>query len=75
MQVTMAIDDDVLAAARQQALRQGTSVDAVISAMARKSLRGLESGERSKAGVMLLPLRADGGPVTREDVNRLRDDA
>lgn len=74
VQMSLLIDDDVLVAAQAQAERQGASIGEVMSAMARKSLRGLESGERSAAGVLLIPRRPDGGPVTSEDVSRLRDE-
>lgn len=74
MRTTLMIDDDVLAAARAQAKRQGASIGAVMSSMARKSLRGFETGDRSKAGVLLIPVQPGGGPVTTDDVNRLRDD-
>lgn len=74
VRMDLLIDDDVLVAARAQAERQGASIGEVMSAMARKSLRGLESGERSAAGVLLLPRRPDGGPVTSEDVYRLLEE-
>jgi len=76
MRTTLAIDDDVLAAAKGMAENEGKSVGEVISALARRSLqpdprtRKLET----RNGVPLLPLRPDAKPVTLEMVNRLRDE-
>lgn len=74
MRTTLAIDDDVLALARHEARSRGESVGAVISGLVRKGLARPPSGERSRAGVLLLPERPDGGPVTVEDVIRLREE-
>jgi hypothetical protein len=77
MRTTLAIDDDVLAAARDRAARQGQTVGEVISALARLGLHG---GAQRQAvavrnGVPLLPRRADAAPVTLDLVNQLRDEA
>lgn len=74
MRTTLAIDDDVLAAAKSLAARQRRSVGEVISDLARQSMRP-KSGRRAlRNGVPLLATRAEGIPVTLELVNRLRDD-
>lgn len=73
MRTTLVIDDDVLAHARHEAARSGTSAGAVISALARNGLNRPVAGERNRAGILLLPRRADGGPVTTEEVIRLRE--
>ena len=77
MRTTLAIDDDVLAAAKGLAARQRISVGAAISALARQALqRSSTSGSVGvRNGVPLLPLRPDAMPVTLELVNQLRDDA
>lgn len=77
MRTTLAIDDDVLLAAKDRAARQGKSVGEVISALARV---GLQGGAQRKAvamrnGVPLLPMRDDAAPVTLDLVNQLRDEA
>lgn len=76
MRTTLAIDDDVLAAARHLAERQGRSIGDVISALARQSLQGGASRKSSavRNGVPLLPRRKDAAPVTLELVNQLRDE-
>ena len=74
MRTTLAIDDDVLAAARGLAERQNKSVGEVISALARQALRPAQAQSRERNGVPLLAAR-DGAPaVTLEIVNRLRDE-
>jgi hypothetical protein len=73
MRTTLAIDDDVLAAARQLAERERKSVGEVISLLARKGLcRSARSPREARNGVPLLPVRK-GTAVTLELVNRLRD--
>ena len=71
MRTTLAIDDDVLAAAKGLASQQRKSVGEVISNLARQALRSnaLRSGVRN--GVPLLPLRAGASPVTLERINQL----
>jgi hypothetical protein len=73
MRTTLAIDDDVLVAAKAMAAQQGRSVGEVISELARRSLRRPHSGgERN--GIPLLSPRPDTPPVTIEIVNALRDE-
>ncbi len=76
MRTTLAIDDDVLTAARSLAERQGCSLGEIISTLARQALR--RDGEGAAAtlrnGVPLLPIRPDARPVTLARVNQLRDD-
>lgn len=74
MRTTLAIDDDVLAAAKGLAARQNKTVGAVVSELARLSLRPAASG-KLRDGVPLLPVNANAGPVTLEIVNTLRDEA
>jgi hypothetical protein len=78
MRTTLAIDDDVLAAARHLADREGKSVGEVISALARRGLApALPSGSAQLArrnGIPLLPSRAGAPPVTLATVNQLRDE-
>lgn len=74
MRTTLVIDDDVLVAARGLADRQRKSVGEVISALARQALRPEASVQRTRNGVLLLPVRVDAKPVTLEMVNQLRDE-
>lgn len=73
MRTTLAIDDDVLGAAKAIAAQQRRSVGEVISELARRSLRRPQGGgERN--GIPLLSPRPDAPPVTLEIVNALRDE-
>ena len=74
MRTTLAIDDDVLAAAKGLASLQHRSLGAVISDLARQALRPESSSVAARNGVPLLPGRAGAARVTLEAVNRLRDD-
>ena len=74
MRLTLAIDDDVLAAARGLAENEGKSIGEVISVLARKGLEPARRRFRTPNGVPLLPRRPGGKPVTMEMVNRLRDE-
>ena len=73
MRTTLAIDDDVLAAAKGLAARQHKSVGEVISALARQALRPTVVSRKVRNGVPLLAARAGAAPVTPELVNQLRD--
>jgi hypothetical protein len=74
MRTTLSIDEDVLAAAKAVAARQGKSVGQVVSELARRSLRPARASA-SRNGVPLFPLRKGAKPVTPELVNKLRDEA
>lgn len=73
MRTTLAIDDDVLVAAKAIADQQDRSLGDVISDLARKSLRKpLPPAERN--GIPLLAVRPGAPPVTLDTVNALRDE-
>lgn len=76
MRTTLKIDDDVLAAAKELARRQGRTAGAVLSDLARRALTMAVRGELSvtsnETGFDPLPPR--GGIVTNELVDRLRED-
>jgi len=75
MRTTLAIDDDILAAAKHLAEREHRSVGEVISALARQGLSRNARGRRSERnGIPLLPSRMSAVPVTLELVNQLRDE-
>lgn len=76
MRTTLAIDDDILAAAKHLAEREQKTVGEVISALARQGLARSARGSRAERnGVPLLPVRRGASPVTMELVNQLRDEA
>jgi hypothetical protein len=75
MRTTLAIDDDVLAAAKHLAERERKTVGEVISALARQGLsRSTRGAKAERNGVPLLPVRRGATPVTMELVNQLRDE-
>lgn len=74
MRTTLAIDDDVLAAAKGLAERQHKTIGEVISTLARKSLQTSISNKVERNGVPLLPVTEKSKPVTMELVNQLRDE-
>ncbi len=73
MRTTLAIDDDVLDAARLLAEQQHRSVGQIISEMARQAIRR-PATENMRNGIQLLTPRS-GAMVTLDIVNALRDEA
>ena len=75
MRTTLAIDDDVLSAAKHLAEREHKTVGEVISSLARQSLaRPKRSSRTERNGISLLPTRKESTPITLELVNQLRDE-
>lgn len=74
MRTTLAIDDDVLAAAKELAATERKSVGEVISALARRALRPAETGRKTRNGVPLLAVRRKTRRVTSELVHQLREE-
>jgi hypothetical protein len=76
MRTTLAIDDDVLAAAKHLAERERKTVGEVISVLARQGLaRGVRAPCGERNGIPLLATGQRTLPVTLELVNELRDEA
>ena len=74
MRTTLAIDDDVLEAARLVAKQRRRPLGEVISDLARESISRVPNAQpRTRNGVVLLPLRP-GAVVTTEQINALRDE-
>ncbi|MBN8727604.1 MAG: hypothetical protein J0H15_07855 [Xanthomonadales bacterium] len=73
MRTTLAIDDEVLAAARALAERQGRSLGEVISDLARRGLAPAAAGA-VRNGIRLMPVQPDGRATCLEEVNALRDE-
>lgn len=74
MRTTLAIDDDVLVAAKGLANRQHKTVGEIISALARQALQPMVSNRPMRNGVPLLMARTGMPSVTLELVNQLRDE-
>lgn len=74
MRTTLAIDDDVLAAAKGLALLHRKSIGEVISALARQALQPQAPSHTTRNGVPLLQTQPGTMPVTLEIVNKLRDE-
>ena len=76
MRTTLAIDDDVLSAAKHLAEREKRSLGEVISMLARQGLDKAngKAARTVRNGIPLLPTRQPGVPVTLELVNQLRDE-
>ena len=75
MRTTLNIEDDVLFAVRERARREGRSIGAVLSDLARQALLGLADVEPSVGeshGFAPLPHR--GPVVSNEFVDRLREE-
>lgn len=73
MRTTLAIDDDVLAAAKAIAAQSGTTIGEVVSDLARRSLRPPPSSA-VRNGIRLLAVSSAGTVVTPATVNALRDE-
>jgi hypothetical protein len=73
MRTTIAIDDDVLAAAKAIARQRHQTVGKVVSELARNSLRP-PTPATERNGVPLLPVRRADVIVTPEIINALHDE-
>ena len=73
MQTMLTIDDDVLQAAEEIAVRKKTPVGKVISDLTRQALAPAGPAYEIRNGIPVLVVR-DPTPVTLELVNRLRDE-
>ncbi|QPN70937.1 hypothetical protein [Synechococcus sp. CBW1108] len=81
MRTTLDIEDDVLAAARELARRQGTTAGQVVSRLLRAALSGAPStgqaaAEAPPSAAGFRPFQARAGVVvTNEQIDQLRDEA
>jgi len=76
LRTALAIEDDVLAAAKELAQRQGVSAGKVISRLLRSALTGEASAQRSGAAVLagFRPFAAsDQRLVSNTQIDKLRD--
>lgn len=74
MRTTLAIDDDVLAAAKEMAATERKSVGEVISMLARTAMRPVASRSATRNGVPLLKVRPGSPRVTSELVRQLQEE-
>jgi hypothetical protein len=75
MRTTLAIDDDVIAAAKHLAAREQRTLGEVMTALARLGLsRQSPSSGAERNGIPLLPVQPNARPVTLELVNQLLDE-
>jgi hypothetical protein len=74
MRTTLAIDDDVLAAAKEMAATERKSIGEVISALARQAMQPAPSRRAKRNGVPLLPVRPGAPRVTSELVRQLQEE-
>ena len=81
MRTTLDIEDDVLAAAKELARRQGTSAGAMVSRLLRAALSGASAGAGAAAPSAAAvagfrPFAAEAGHlVNNEQIDQLRDAA
>ncbi len=73
MRTTLDVEEDVLLAAKEIAKQRGETLGRVLSELARQTLTKRDPLSKEH-GVPLFPVRRDGGVVTLELVNRLRDE-
>ena len=74
MRTTLAIDDDVLEAAKELAITQRKSVGEVISTLARRALRPSGPARKTRNGVPLLPVKPGTPRLTSVLVHQLREE-
>jgi hypothetical protein len=74
MRTTLAIDDDILTAAKEMAARERKSVGEVISSLARSALLPAAAPLRERNGLPLLTSRPGAGPVSSELVRQLEEE-
>jgi hypothetical protein len=74
MRTTLAIDDDVLSAAKEMAVIENKSVGEVISSLARRALTPGETKAKRRNGVPLLKVRKGTPRVTSDLVRQLREE-
>ncbi len=81
MRTTLTIDDDVLQAAKERALREGKTAGDVISDLARRALTmpmpspagpQRQRAKATKAILGFVPFPSRGNVITNEHINKLR---
>lgn len=73
LRTTLDLEEDILLAAKEIARQRGVTVGKVVSDLARQALARRVAGA-TRHGLPLFPIQPNAGVVTRELVNRLRDE-
>jgi hypothetical protein len=73
MRTTLAIDDDILSAAKAIARQSNQTLGQVVSELARQSLRP-PAPATERNGIAVLPVRRPDAVVTLDIVNAFRDE-
>jgi hypothetical protein len=73
MRTTVDLEEDVLFAAKELAVKRGMSLGRVLSELARQALTR-QVPVSTREGLPLFPVQPKAGVVTLEYVNRLRDE-
>jgi len=73
LRINLAIDDDILAAAKEMAATEQKSVGEVISSLALNGMRPINTRRRTRNGVPLLAVRRGTQRVTSKLVRRLHE--
>lgn len=74
MRTTLALDDDVVVAARNIARRDGRTMGEVVSDLVRRSLKGEQSRVAARHDLPIFDRKDHSVVVTLDLVNALRDD-
>ncbi len=74
MRTTVSLDDDVLLAVKDRARREGRSVGAVLSELARQALTARQPGQPGEEFHGFRPLPPRGRPVSNAVIDLLRED-
>lgn len=75
MRTTVAIDDDVLEAARKLAVAREQPLGRVVSDLMRRGLSFRSGGSADQSGFPTFEVREDSPPITLDDVKRDEDEA
>ncbi len=74
MRTTLTIDDDILAAAKELAEQQGSSLGQVISGLSRRGLEVERVASRRVGRVPTFPVRPGAKPITMSKVQQALND-
>ena len=73
MRTTVDLDDELLAAIKEMAAAEGSTIGRVLSRLVRKGLEPPPRKYKVRNGVSVIPAEPGEAPLTLEIVNALRD--
>jgi len=73
MRTTIDIDDDLLAAIKEKAAAEGSTIGRVLSRLVRRGMEPPPRKYRIRNGVPVIPAEQGEPPLTMEMVNAVRD--